>query len=274
MPIPAVSSVSLSLLGTPVVVHLLGSGAERLAAEVERAWRRCVADVPPGVEPLSVTAVLDEDPGVVAAAQSEGHLAGSDEVPILDGLSSRLTVEAIESRFGELWMLHAGAVADPATGSAIVMVAPSGTGKTTAARALGTHFGYLTDETAAIAPDGTVLPYPKPLSVLVDGQRPKRQLSPDDLGLLPTPARATVAAVVLLDRRREPTAPTVTSVRTIEALPALAEQTSALQRLPRPLHLVAEHLHAVGGLRRLTYSDANALHPVVGELLSAGLDRS
>ncbi|GAA2126919.1 hypothetical protein [Nocardioides bigeumensis] len=274
MPISAVCSVSLSLLGTPVVVQVLGSGAEGLAAGVERAWRRCVADAPPGVEPHPVTAVLDEDPGVVAAAQSEGHLAGSDELSILDWLSSRLTLEAIESRLGQLWMLHASAVADPATGSAIVLVAPSGTGKTTAARALGQHFGYLTDETAAIAADGTVLPYPKPLSVLVDGHRPKRQLSPDELGLLPTPTTARVAAVVLLDRRREPTAPEVTHVRTIEALPALAEQTSALKRLPRPLHLVAEHLHAVGGLRRLTYSDAEDLPPVVGELLSAGPDRS
>ena len=56
-------------------------------------------------------------------------------------------------------------------------------------------------------------------------------------------------------------------LRTVEALPALAEQTSALQRHERPLHMVAEHLHRTGGLRRVSYREAEDLLPVVAQLI-------
>ena len=193
-------------------------------------------------------------------------LAAPDDVTIMHWLSSHLTLEAIGARFGELWMLHACAVADPVTGATAVLVAPSGTGKTTAAVALGRHFGYLTDETAAICADGTLVPYPKPLSVLVDGRGPKGQHSPTELGLLAAPARPLLAAVALLDRTGTG-APRVEAVRTVAALPALAEQTSALQLHERPLHMVAEHLHRTGGLRRITYREADDLVAVVAELI-------
>ena len=53
----------------------------------------------------------------------------------------------------------------------------------------------------------------------------------------------------------------------MEALPALAEQTSALQLLDSPLHLVAGHLKRTGGLRRVTYREAADLVPVVADLM-------
>ena len=237
-----------------------------MADLISTAWDQCLAD--PGALPASrvVEVFLDDDEEAVGGARDQGMLADSDELRIMHWLSSKVTVEAITAHFGELWMLHACAVADPTTGATAVLVAPSGAGKTTAATALGRHFGYLTDETAAIRPDGTLLPYPKPLSVLVDGQGPKRQHSPTDLGLQAAPCAPWLAAIALLDRTGSG-APSVEAVRTVEALPALAEQTSALQLLERPLHLVADHLHRTGGLRRITYREADDLVPVVAALI-------
>ena len=114
--------------------------------------------------------------------------------------------------------------------------------------------------------DGTLLPYPKPLSVLVDGKGPKRQVSPAGLGLQAAPATPWLAGIALLDRTGSG-APSVEAVPTVQALPALAEQTSALQLLDRPLHLVAGHLQSTGGLRRVTYREADDLEPVVADLI-------
>jgi hypothetical protein len=260
--------VALSLLGTRVDVVAGGAGADRLAASVSRTWDRCL-DATGSPAATVVDALLDDDGEAVAAARGAGAVAAGDERSLLDQLTVRLTLEAIASRHGQLWMLHACAVADPATGASVVLVAPSGTGKTTAAATLGRHFGYLTDETAAIRADGTLVPFPKPLSVLVDGRRPKRQASPDELGLLPAPTEPWLAAIALLERTGAG-APSVEPVRTVEALPALAAQTSALQLLERPLHLVAGHLDRVGGLKRVRYQEASDLAPAVAELLEAG----
>lgn len=258
--------MALDLFGTRLDLSLGGAGAAHLERAISAAWNRCLAPTAAPSPSSVVEVVLDGDHGTVSAARDRGAVADTDEVRVMDWLSSRLTVEAITPRFGQLWMLHACAVADGTSGATVVLVAPSGTGKTTAAIALGRHFGYLTDETAAVCADGTMMPYPKPLSALINGERPKRQHSPDELGLLPTPPNPWLAAVALLDRSGTG-GPSVTPVRTVEALPLLAEQTSALQRLPRPLHLVAGHLQRTGGLRRITYQEADDLTPVVSALL-------
>ena len=88
-------------------------------------------------------------------------------------------------------------------GAAVLLAAASGTGKTTATRRLGPHYAYLTDETAIVDPeDLSLVPYPKPLSLLQDGRRPKRQVSPDELGLGPA-VPAVLRRVAVLDRARE-----------------------------------------------------------------------
>ena len=193
-------------------------------------------------------------------------VADSDELRLMHVVSSHLTVTAIHARLGDFWMLHACALADPVSGATVVLVGASGSGKTTVAATLGRHLGYLSDETVAIRDDGTVLPYPKPLSVLLDGRGPKRQESPSELGLLAAPARPWLKAIALLDRTGTGE-PTVEPVRIVEALPALAEQTSALQLLDRPLHVVAGHLDRTGGLRRITYREAEDLLPVLTGLI-------
>lgn len=194
-----------------------------------------------------------------------------DGVPVraaLELMTQRVTVEALGRRAGELLMLHACALADPVTGAAVVLVGPSGMGKTTIAATLGRHFGYVTDETAAVAADGTLVAYPKPLSVVTgDG---KEQVSPAALGLQPAPEGLRVRAVLLLDR--QPSAPgvTVEPVDTVRAVAALAEHTSYLARLERPLQRVADLLRSTGGLRRVTYAEAADLEPLLGKLLGGG----
>ncbi len=192
--------IGLTLLETRIDLALSGRGAERLADLVTTAWERCLAD-PADRSPATVVELfLDGDEEAVARARERSMLADSDELRLMDTLSSHLTRTAIQARLGELWMLHACALAHPETGATVVLVGPSGSGKTTVAATLGRHFGYLSDETVAIRHDGTVLPYPKPLSVLVDGRGPKRQESPSDLGLLVAPSRPWLKAIALLDR--------------------------------------------------------------------------
>ena len=259
--------VELELIGSRVDVVVAGSRGAELEKAIRTAWDRCLAP-DPAVPPVAVLeAVLDDDTSVIEEARGRGAVAGVDQVHLMSNLTSSLTLAAIESRHGQLVMLHACALADPATGATIVLVAPSGTGKTTAALTLGAELAYLTDETAAIALDDVVVPYPKPLSLLADGRPPKQQVSPTALGLLEAPLAPRLAAIALLDRRAEVVPASMECVPTLEALATIAEQSSAIQLFPKPLHLLAGLLDRTGGLRRITYHEVADAAPLVMELL-------
>jgi len=231
--------VVVSALGVTVGIEV----GEDLAPEVRRGWSRAMVDA----EPEVVVPV----PEVYAGALSQ--------------LSSEVTLAAIERRAGSLWMLHAAGLADPETGRAVVLVGPSGSGKSTAARALGRRLGYLSDEAVGIDPAGRVVPHAKPLSVIVDGTYPKQQLSPDELGLAVAPADPSLRAVVLLHRDGTREAG-LTAVRRAAALPLLAEHTSYLARLRRPLHVVAGILEGVD-VHDAHYAETADLDPLVTRLL-------
>lgn len=266
-PAPRPTTVELSLLGSRVSVSIEGAGAATFEASMTRAWDRCLADPPLEPATETVRVAFEDDPEAMLAAHGSGALADTDETGLMDTVATRLNHLALETQVGSMLLLHACAVADPATGATVVLVAPSGTGKTTASITLGRHFGYLSDEIAAINLDGSMVAFPKPLSVLIDGTRPKRQVSPGELGLLEAPAAPWLAGMGLLQRVPEPTPVRVESVPMLEALPPLAEQSSSLHLLERPLHLVAELLTRTGGLRRLTYHESEDLIPFVGDLM-------
>lgn len=272
-PIHAAEAEPVVLVAMGLVMHLrpAGSRATELREELARAWSAAAAAPDRRHEEpvLVLDVVLDDDPSVVATARAGGAVAGSELVPVMDEVSTRVTQRGLEKKVGSHWLLHACALADPETGATVVLVAPSGTGKTTAARTLGRHLGYLTDETAVISLDGTLESFAKPLSLLVDGRRPKRQVSPDELDLLPAPDGARLVAVALLQRDPEVEGVRVEQVPTVEALPLLAEQTSSLHLLDRPLHTVAQMLRARGGARRLVYAEAADLAPVIASWLRA-----
>jgi hypothetical protein len=196
------------------------------------------------------------------------------QAAMLSHLSQEVTLAAIEAARGRAWMLHASGIAAP-DGQVVVLVGPSGTGKTTASRALGTTFGYVSDETVAIDEDGRVWAYRKPLSVIEDATTYKRQVAPSALGLQPLPdAELRVAAVVLLDRdARHPESPVVEVTDLGDALGELVGQTSFLHHHPAPLRFIAGLAQATGGIRTVRYREAATLEAAMPELFRHAAER-
>ena len=197
---------------------------------------------------------------------------GPDRARMLSGLSQQVTLAAIESARGRAWMLHAAGIATP-EGQVVVLVGPSGRGKTTAARAVGAVYGYVSDETIAIDAEGRVWPYRKPLSVIEDPAAPKTQRPPSALSLQPLPdAELRVAAVVLLDRSPEhPEVPVVEVTDLGDALEGLVSQTSFLHDQPAALRFIAALATATGGIRTVKYREAASLPSVIPDLVGPSL---
>jgi hypothetical protein len=208
---------------------------DRLAGQ----WSRAVVDPPE--KPAATISAWDGD---------------SDNEVVRDyGVTTRVTMAGLRATAGRRVNLHAGGVAD-ADGRLLALVAPSGTGKTTATRALASRLGYVSDETISIDSEGVVYPHPKPLSVLTDpsSKHHKLQLSPDEVGLLPTPELARLARVVMLHRGGDGPRG-LSRLGTAAALLQLVEQSSSMSQLPRPLRTLVGLLHDCGGARVLTYDE-------------------
>jgi hypothetical protein len=189
---------------------------------------------------------------------------------LAENLTSRLTVAAILENAGEFMMLHACGVASPETGAVVALVAKSGTGKTTAASVLAGTYGYVTDETVAIGPDGSVVPYPKPLSVKQGPGAPKRQVGPDELGLLPVPAKPFIQSIVLLNRvapdQEAHQEPTLHQLPLADGLLALIPDSSSQAEIDEPLQSLCRLIDRVGGVWQVTYSEAGDLPAALAPL--------
>jgi DNA polymerase III delta prime subunit len=261
--------IGLRTLDVPVVVRCHGGHAGLLRESVAHTWRDCTDDAAvDDPDRAVVDVVLDDDETVVEQARLRGATASTSLEHLLHDLSPVVTERAITRNAGRLLMLHAAGVADSDSGACVALVAPSGTGKTTATRILARELGYASDETVGIREDLGVVAHPKPLSILTSEQSALKVQTPASrLGLQPTPTGLHLAGVLVL--RRDPDGPEVevAPVRTVLALAELAPQTSYLSRLPRPLHRLADALVATGGLRLVTYREADALRPVVRDLL-------
>ncbi|MDO9454964.1 ATP-binding protein [Nocardioides sp.] len=260
-------SVDLRAMDTYVTVEVSGSHAIDLATAIRRAWSRCLTDGSIAAD-ATVAVVQDDNPVVIEQARAQGALASTVRAELLDRLSPRVTVAAIDHQAGKMIMLHACGLADSVTGRTVALVAPSGTGKTTTSRTLGRHLGYVTDETVAIRADATISPYPKPLSVIGGPGGFKTQMNLDELDLLPAPARCELAGVALLVRDGSKVA-RAESIATVDALALLAPESSYLASVPNPLHRVAELLELTGGLRALHYSESEQLKVLVADMLQS-----
>jgi hypothetical protein len=243
---PAEAAVVARVSAFGVVVPIRACG--QLREPVLDAWRDALTDAEPTTDPV------DAD--------------GRDVESVLHHLSPAVTTKAIDAMAGELVMLHAAALADPDSGRTAVLVAASGTGKTTASVTLGKTFAYLTDETAAITRDGIVLPYRKPLSI-IDGSHLKKQIAPSALGLLSTELVGRLGALLVIERHPDHEGPPVVEpLDTVDAIAAIAPQSSYLPSMHKPLHRLAELIHLVGGARHVTYAESADLEPVLAHVLA------
>lgn len=244
---PETEQVHLRVLGAEVA---LDPGTPAVRSDLLRQWSRCVV-APDQVGEKAPLTVKDASDGDYAI------------------LTTRLTRMGIESLIGEYLMFHAAGLAT-ADGEVVVLVAASGTGKTTAARALAERgWGYVSDETIAVSEQGWVVPYPKPLSVTgANGQHGhKVQHGPDELGLGTPPGHLTITRMILLDRTREhAVSPALVRLSTVDALLRLIPQTSALARLASPLQTLCRCLDRCGGAFRLTYSEVAGAIPLIEAL--------
>lgn len=262
-------TVHLEAFEVPVDVRIRGSRAAELAEVTREAWARCLrSDVDDAACQINV--LFDDDETAVEAAQAAGEVASTSLSHLNSWLTTAVTIEAITASAGDLLMLHAGAVADLNTGRTAILVGESGAGKTTAVRVLGSHFGYVTDETVAFGPDLVMRPYPKPLSVIVEADPPvgKKQMAPDELGLVTPPAELYVGALLVLRRSVDgPDQPEFSPLTTVDALATLGEHTSYLAQLEQPLTRLANLVHAAGGAQFVHYRDAETLAAPIAELL-------
>lgn len=259
-----------------MAVRVSGRRSTDLAQALDDAWEWCLDNSPaegPATAPMLVDAFLDDDEEAVARARAEGMTAGSSLEELMHRLTPLVTTMAITARASSLLMMHACVLSHLDSGASVLLAGPSGAGKTTVAQVLGTSFRYVTDECAGIGDDHTVVPFPKPLSLVVGGSPTgvKDQVSPSSLGLLPPPAEPRVAAVLYLDRRPEgPTEPSLERIRNVHALGMLCPQVSFVGSRPAPLRRIVALLDASGGLRRVSYRDAADLSAVLSELMEVG----
>lgn len=263
------TSLTLHGLAASTSLALLGPQVPELRKALETAWSRCLT--PCGAEPPTPATNLQVllGPAPEPAAEADPPVAAERLDALLQQTTQAVTRTFITAQTGRLLMLHAGACADQETGAAVAYVAPGGTGKTTLSRVLGRTLGYLTDETVGITATGRIRPYPKPLSIRTDGRGAvKVETSPDEVGLLTAPTDPWLRRIVLLDRSDSHTgSPRLEQLGLADAIVALAPETSALSRLDRPLHLLADLIGATGPVLRCHYRDARDLAPVLADLV-------
>ena len=258
---------AVAALGVTVELQLSGDRAAEVASRLPELWELC--PVPPGATAGGrVEVVFDSHPEVVDAADRAGQVSREDLEDLLQLVTQRVTSAAIDALAGQCLMLHSACLANPVTGQAVAFVAPGGTGKTTLASTLGPGRWYVTDETTAVLDDGTVAPYPKPLSVRrAPDSLYKDETAPSSLGLVAPDGAVRLAAVCLLDRSDRHTGPPrVSTLGTLDGIVEVVPQTSHLTRMTRPLQRLADLTESLGGVRRVAYREAADLADLLDEL--------
>lgn len=243
-----------------IFVSAIGAVVEIDATQVDEPSRERIRDA--WRDALHVMSDTAEPAATVATR------GGSDVEAMLAALSTDVTLAALEQRRGELWMLHAAGLADQ-RGHVVVLCAPSGTGKTTAARHLSAHYTYVSDETVGIDSRGEVTAYRKPLSIIESGRATKNQVPPSQFeGGRQSRGPLRLSKIVILDRQNDgPEQPEIEHLDLVAALVLLTPQTSYLSDVPEALQMIASVLSATGGAMRVRYREAQTLDGILGELM-------
>ncbi|QRZ61300.1 hypothetical protein [Rothia sp. ZJ932] len=279
-------AVALSPAGVPVIVVVRVDHAQELAQTICEAWEslnpQVLHDVTPLEDESAYYIILEEDNEyyrqvLAESTENTGRLLfmrySSDE-QVMESLVSQITITMIMTLVGKYQMFHAAALGDPETGRALALVAESGTGKTTASRFLGQHLTYLTDETVIVDADYSVVPYLKPLSVIVDPARPKEQISPAraDLKIPSSEQSFTLTQLVILarDKSENHVVPRLVPVDMVDALLTITGQTSGVAATEHGVEKLIELINDCGGALRLEYSEIEEALPLVQGLLRGG----
>lgn len=242
------------------------------ADAMAQRWQRCagLASAPEALrledEPISVRVYEGDAPTDVAAGTVLAGAASADRVPY--ALSREITRAGLMRLRGRATLLHAAALADPAD-RALALVAPSGGGKSTATRVLGTRLGYVSDESVILLSDGRIAPHPKPPSLVIDEEDRfhKEEPSPDALGLGPTPPLPRLTALLTLSRDPEVVEPAVEEVGLIEQVLAVIPETSSTWWLDDGLDRLARAVTSGGPPSTLRYAEIDTCHELVREHL-------
>lgn len=277
----------VEILGTQFAVRWGRAVTGEQQEGMRTAWKRCAGTGAPMIPPFP-----KEPTGSLPFSASVAYLskvyddgtfplqAASFEA-LAESITSRLTATAIRENAGELMMLHACGVASPATGAVVALVANSATDKTAAASVLARTYSYVTDQTVAIRPDGSVVPYPKPLAVDQEPGASQRQVGSDELGLQPAPPKLFLQSIVLLDKveAEQPgdpeqsgdagqgrPAPVLRQVPMADALLALVQDSPSQAEVDEPLQSLCRLIDFVGGVWQVSYSEAAELPGVLEPL--------
>ncbi|WP_433955494.1 hypothetical protein [Janibacter indicus] len=238
------------------------------AAEMRARWRRCAA-----LAADPTTLLLDDEPHVLRvglAGDGTGATVVAGDLERLPYVLSReITRRGLTRLRGRVTLLHAAALAD-ADGRAVVLVAPSGGGKSTATSVLGQRLGYVTDESVVLRGDGRIAPHPKPPSLVIDPAERwhKAEPSPDESGLGPTPPAPRIAALLTLARDPAVTSSRIEPVGLVDQLLAVLPETSSTWWLDDGLDRLARAVTAGGAPARLVYAEIDTCHELVAEHLA------
>ncbi|MBF0807283.1 hypothetical protein E4U03_01435 [Rothia nasimurium] len=268
----------------PVLV-VFEDAADRLWEDSLRAWGSLTPQI---IDPLTEAHAEDvrlvvltrRSAADVVAAYPKGlettTIDSSDEGLAAERLTVHVTMHLLKAHAGNKHLLHAAVLGDAESGQAVGLVAASGTGKTTAASVLGASFAYLSDETAVINVDDlSIMPYPKPLSVIEEENAPKVQYDPAQRGLQVAAPDSTYALSHLVILDRDKTGQSSVSWERLpldDALFTIVLQSSGVQQMPQGLGELARLLNRVGGAIKLTYSEITETLPFFRDLLAGQLD--
>lgn len=238
------------------------------ADEMRARWGRCAA-----LATDPTTLLLDDEPQVLRvglAGDGTGATVVAGDLERLPYVLSReITRLGLTRLRGRVTLLHAAALAD-ADGRAVVLVAPSGGGKSTATSVLGQRLGYVTDESVVLRGDGRIAPHPKPPSLVIDPAERwhKAEPSPDESGLGPTPPAPRIAALLTLARDPAVTSSRIEPVGLVDQLLAVLPETSSTWWLDDGLDRLARAVTAGGAPARLVYAEIDTCHELVAEHLA------
>ena len=265
--------------GVPVNILFCSSIGQDFVEEVAQSWGSLQPELraitePDDSEPTVAVGYeeyrADGDlPEIAPARFAYLQVAEGSEDVAAERLTVEVTLKMLEQLSGEKSLFHAAALGHQATQTGMILIGPSGRGKTTASRFLGQHFLYLSDETAVIDRSYRMHPYPKPLSVIVEQGKPKQQINPLEEGmnaLSPTDSEIELAHMILLNRQEGISEPYFERVSLADALLSMVSETSGLDVSQQGLAQLNELVNHCGGVLRINYTEISDTLPLFTSL--------